>query len=183
MISNLVSTRLLNQQNKTLHDCLNNENFFKSNIVYFGILSTLMNVTILLLPCIFINYLPYNITMSQVKKIPDGYHSITPILIVNNGVKAIEFYKKAFGAKERGRTMTPDGKAIAHAALEIGDSAFMLSDEFPEMKCLSPSSIGDTPVGIFLYVEDVDKTFNQAVNEGAKVLDPVKNQFWGGQTW
>lgn len=117
--------------------------------------------------------------MSQVKKIPDGYHSITPILIVKNGVKAIEFYKKAFGAKERGRMTTPDGKSIAHASLEIGDSAFMLTDEFPEMKCLSPKSIGDTPVGIFLYVEDVDKTFNQAVIEGAKVLDPVKDQFWG----
>ncbi len=119
--------------------------------------------------------------MSPVKKIPDGYHSLTPILIliVKNGVQAIDFYKKAFGVKERMCMMTPDGKAIAHAALEIGDSAFMITDEFPEIKCLSPASIGDTPVGIFLYVEDVDKIFNQAVTEGAKVLDPVKDQFWG----
>ena len=117
--------------------------------------------------------------MSQVKKIPDGYHSITPNLIVKDGIKAIEFYKKVFGAKEIMRMTTPDGKAIAHAELRIGDSVIMLVDEFPQMKCLSPLSIGDTPVGLFLYVDDVDKTFNQAVSEGAKVLDPVKDQFWG----
>ncbi len=75
--------------------------------------------------------------------------------------------------------MTPDGKALVHAALEIGDSIFMLSDEFPAMKCLSPTTMGGSPVGIFLYVQDVDQTFNQAVAEGAKVLDPVKDQFWG----
>jgi len=117
--------------------------------------------------------------MSQVKKIPDGYHSITPNLIVKDGVKAIEFYKKAFGAKERMRMTTPDGKALAHAELQVGNSVIMLVDEFPQMKCLSPLSIGDTPVGLFLYVDDVDKTFNQAVSAGAKVLDPVKDQFWG----
>ncbi|MBA3977780.1 MAG: VOC family protein [Nitrosopumilus sp.] len=117
--------------------------------------------------------------MSQVKKIPDGYHSITPSLIVKNGVQAIEFYKKVFGAKEIMRMMTPDGKALAHAELEIGDSKLMLADEFPQMNCLSPASIGGSPVGMFLYVEDVDQTFNQAVAQGAKVLDPVKDQFWG----
>jgi PhnB protein len=74
---------------------------------------------------------------------------------------------------------TPDGKAIAHAELEIGDSMIMLVDEFPQMECLSPSSIGNTPVSMFLYVDDVDKTFGQAVLEGSKVLDPVKDQFWG----
>ena len=117
--------------------------------------------------------------MSQVKKIPDGYHSITPYLTVKNGSQAIEFYKKAFGAKELVRMMTPDGKAIAHAELKIGDSAFMLADEFPEMKNLSPTTLGGSSSGIFLYVEDVDKTFNQAVSEGAKVVDSVKDQFWG----
>jgi len=117
--------------------------------------------------------------MSQVKKIPHGYHSITPSLIVKNGVQAIEFYKKVFGAKEIMRMMTPDGKALAHAELEIGDSKLMLADEFPQMNCLSPASIGGSPVGMFLYVEDVDQTFNQAVAQGAKVLDPVKDQFWG----
>ncbi|MGN6623757.1 MAG: VOC family protein, partial [Candidatus Nitrosocosmicus sp.] len=113
--------------------------------------------------------------MSQVKKIPEGYHSITPNLIVKDGIKAIEFYKKVFEAKERMRMTTPDGKAIAHAELEIGDSRIMLVDEFPQMQCLSPSSIGNTPVSMFLYVDDVDKTFSQAVSEGSKVLDPVKD--------
>src|SRR5919107_852448 len=119
------------------------------------------------------------LSMTQVKKIPDGYHSITPYLNVKDGAKAIDFYKKAFGAKELMRMMTPDGKALAHAELEIGDSKLMLADEFPQMNCLSPASIGGSPVGIFLYVEDVDKTFNQAVAEGSKVLDPIKDQFWG----
>ena len=117
--------------------------------------------------------------MSQVKKIPEGYHTITPSLIVKDGIQAIEFYKKVFGAKEQMRMLTPDGKALAHAELEIGGSKLMLADEFPQMNCLSPASIGGSPVGIFLYVEDVDKTFNQAVAEGSKVLDPVTDQFWG----
>jgi PhnB protein len=117
--------------------------------------------------------------MSQVKKIPDGYHSITPYLNVKDGAKAIEFYKKAFGAKEIMRMMTPDGKALAHAELEIGGSKLMLSDEFAEMKNLSPTTLGGSSGGIFLYVEDVDKTFNQAVAEGAKILYPVEDQFWG----
>ncbi|MER5176170.1 MAG: VOC family protein [Candidatus Nitrosocosmicus sp.] len=117
--------------------------------------------------------------MSQVKKIPDGYHSITPYLTVKNGSQAIDFYKKAFEAKELVRMMTPDGKSIAHAELKIGDSAFMLADEIPEMKNLSPTTLGGSSSGIFLYVEDVDKTFNQAVSEGSKVVDPVKDQFWG----
>ena len=75
--------------------------------------------------------------------------------------------------------MIPDGKALAHAELEIGDSKLMLADEIPEMKNPSPTTLGGSSGGIFLYVEDVDKTFNQAVNEGAKVLDPVTDQFWG----
>jgi PhnB protein len=117
--------------------------------------------------------------MSKSEKTPHGYHSITPSLSVKDGSKAIEYYKKVFGAKERGTMMMPDGKSIAHAELEIGDSRIMLSDEFPEMKCLSPKSIGGSPVSLYLYVDDVDKTFNLAVSEGAKVLDPLKDQFWG----
>ncbi len=115
--------------------------------------------------------------MSQVKKIPDGYHSITPYLTVNNGLQAIEFYKKAFEAKELVRMMTTDGKALAHGALKIGDSTFMLADEIPEMENLSPTTLGGSSSGIFLYVEDVDKTFNQAVSEGAKVVDQLKISF------
>ena len=119
------------------------------------------------------------LTMSQVKKIPEGYHSITPYLNVKNGVQAIDFYKKAFGAKELMRMMTPDGKAVAHAELEIGDSKLMLADEIPEMKNLSPTTLGGSSGGMFLYVEDVDKTFNQAVAEGATILYSVEDQFWG----
>ena len=117
--------------------------------------------------------------MTQVKKIPEGYSNITPVLIVNDGLKAIEYYEKVFGAIDKGTMMMPDGKSIAHSELQIGDSKIMLSDEFPEMKCLSPKSIGGSPVYLYLYVEDVDKTFNLAVSEGAKILDPVKDQFWG----
>ena len=119
------------------------------------------------------------LSMTQVKKIPDGYHSITPYLNVKDGARAIDFYKKAFGAKELMRMMTPDGKALAHAELEIGDSKLMLADEIPQMKNPSPATLGGSSGGIFLYVEDVDKTFNQAVAEGAKILYPVEDQFWG----
>ena len=116
--------------------------------------------------------------MKEVKKIPDGYHSITPALIVKNGDAAIEFYKKAFGAEERRIMKGPDGR-VAHAELKIGDSVFMLSDEYPEMNCHSPKSIGGSPVSIYVYVEDVDSLFDKAVSAGAKALDPVKDQFWG----
>jgi PhnB protein len=117
--------------------------------------------------------------MSQVKKIPEGYHSITPYLNIKNCAEAIEFYKKAFGAKEKFRMATPDGKAIVHAEIQIGDSALMLADEMPQMQNKSPTTLGGTSGGIFLYVDDVNTTFNQAVSEGAKVLVPVKDQFWG----
>jgi PhnB protein len=117
--------------------------------------------------------------MSQVKKIPEGYHTITPYLNVNDGAKAIEFYKKAFGAKEIMRMTTPDGKSIAHAELEIGDSKLMLADEIAEMKNPSPATLGGSSGGVFLYVEDVDKTFGQAVAAGAKTVYPVEDQFWG----
>jgi PhnB protein len=115
--------------------------------------------------------------MGQVK-IPREYHSITPYLVVKGGDEAIEFYKKAFGAEERGHMKSPDGRT-AHAELKIGDSIFMLSDEFPEMKSLSPNSIGGSPLSLYVYVEDVDATFEKAISAGAKVLDPVTDQFWG----
>ena len=116
--------------------------------------------------------------MNEIEKIPKDYHSITPVLIVKNGDKAIEFYKNGFGVKERCRMKAPDGK-IAHAELKLGDSVFMLSDEYPEMKCLSPKTIGGSPVSMYVYVDDVDSVFNKAISAGAKVLDPVKDQFWG----
>ena len=89
--------------------------------------------------------------MSQVKKFQMVIITVTPNLIVKDGIKAIEFYKKVFGAKEIMRMTTPDGKAISHAELQIGDSIIMLVDEFPQMKCLSPLSIGDTP-GKYAFV-------------------------------
>lgn len=116
---------------------------------------------------------------NNIKKIPEGYHSITPMLVVKDGLKAIEYYKKVFGAVDKGIMMMPDNKSVAHSELMIGDSKIMLSDEFPEMKSLSPATIGGSPISLYLYVEDVDKTFNLAVSEGATVLYPVADQFWG----
>jgi PhnB protein len=115
---------------------------------------------------------------SNVKAIPEGYHSITPFLVVKNCADAIEFYKKAFDAEERYRMNMPDGK-VGHAELKIGDSVLMLADEFPEMKSLSPKSIGGSPVSMYVYVQDVDAMFNNAVTAGGIVLDGVKDQFWG----
>ncbi|HKQ20692.1 MAG TPA: VOC family protein [Nitrososphaeraceae archaeon] len=116
--------------------------------------------------------------MNEIEKIPKDYHSITPALIVKNGDEAIEFYKNGFGVEERSRMKGPDGR-VAHAELKLGDSVFMLSDEYPEMKCLSPKTIGGSPVSMYVYVDDVDSIFNKAISAGAKVLDPVKDQFWG----
>jgi len=102
-------------------------------------------------------------------------------LIVNDGARAIEFYKKAFGATELFRMAGPDGK-IGHAEIKIGDSPIMLADEVPAMGHRSPQSLGGSPVSILLYVEDVDAVFNQAVAAGAKVARPVADQFYGDRT-
>jgi PhnB protein len=115
----------------------------------------------------------------EAKAIPEGYQNITPVLVVKDGLKAIEYYKKVFGAIDKGTMMMPDGKSVAHAELMIGNSKIMLSDEFPQMKCLSPASIGGSPVSLYLYVEDVDKTFNLAVSEGGRSLSPVQDMFYG----
>ena len=112
------------------------------------------------------------------KPIPDGFHSATPSLVVNNSKEAIEFYKKAFGANEIYQFPAPDGK-IMHAMIQIGDSFIMLCDEFPAMGFSSPTTIGGSPVSLYLYVEDVDKIFNQAVEAGAKVTMPIMDAFWG----
>ena len=113
-----------------------------------------------------------------VKAIPEGYHSITPYLAIRDAAKAITFYQEAFGATQMFRMDGPDGK-VGHAELRIGDSVLMLSDENPQGGCASPSSLNGTTVTIFLYVEDVDATFNQAVKAGAKVAMPVADMFWG----
>jgi PhnB protein len=116
-----------------------------------------------------------------VKPIPEGYHSITPYLIVQNGAAAIEFYKKAFGAHEIMRFSQPDGR-VGHAELEIGDSRFMLADECLEMNARSPQSFGGSAVSLHLYVENVDQVINQAVAAGAKVVREVANQFYGDRS-
>jgi PhnB protein len=116
------------------------------------------------------------------KTIPDGYHSINTYLIVRNADKAIQFYKKAFGAEERFRMHGPDDKTIMHADLKIGDSVFMLTEESKEMKALSPESIGGSPVSMYVYVKDVDSIFNQAISEGATELKPVRDQFYGDRS-
>jgi PhnB protein len=113
-----------------------------------------------------------------VKPIPDGYHSVTPYLIIGAAAEAIEFYKTAFGAIELMRMPAPGGK-IGHAEIKIGDSPIMLADEFPEMGYKSPQTLGGSPVSIMIYVEDVDAVFDQAVGAGAKVQRPVKDQFYG----
>lgn len=111
-----------------------------------------------------------------VKPIPEGYHSVTPHLCVKGAERAIEFYKKAFSATER---MVQPGGRVGHAEIQIGDSVIMLADEFPEMDARSPQSLGGSPVSIYLYVEDVDTTFKQAVAAGATVKRPLADQFYG----
>jgi PhnB protein len=115
---------------------------------------------------------------TAVKPIPDGYHTVTPYLIIKGAADALEFYKKAFGATELFRMAQPDGK-IGHAEIKIGDSPIMLADEFPEMGYRSPQSLGGSPVSILLYVEDVDGLFNQAVGAGAKIDKPLEDKFYG----
>jgi len=114
------------------------------------------------------------------KPIPDGYHSITPYLIVLGGGDAIAFYQTALGATEVMR-MSDAGK-IRHAELQIGDSRVMLADEHPELNALSPKTIGGTPISIHLYVEDVDAVVERAVAAGAKIIRPVADQFYGDRT-
>ena len=116
-----------------------------------------------------------------VKSIPEGYHSVTPYLIIDGATDAIEYYKKAFGAVELFRMPAPGGK-IGHAELKIGDSPIMLADEHPEMGYKSPQSWGGTPVSLMIYVEDVDTIFKQAISAGGKEQQAVKDQFYGDRS-
>lgn len=115
-----------------------------------------------------------------VKPIPEGYHSVTPYLIVKGASRAIEFYKKAFGATEVMRFPGPNG-TVAHAEIRIGDSHIMLADE-GERHYRSPEVLGGSPVSLMLYVDDVDKTFKQALSNGAKETRPVQDQFYGDRS-
>jgi PhnB protein len=112
------------------------------------------------------------------KPIPEGYHSVTPYLILNSAGDAIAFYKKALGAEEVMRLEDPSGK-VHHAEIKIGDSRIMLADEHPKLQALSPKTIGGSPVSIHLYVGDVDGAVERAVAAGAKLIRPAADQFYG----
>jgi len=113
--------------------------------------------------------------------IPEGYHTLTASIVVNDAARAIDFYKHAFGAVEVGRFPSPDGK-IAHAELKIGDSKLMLSDEFSFGPTRAPQTLGGTTTTFYIYTEDVDSLYNQALAAGATVKFPLKDQFWGDRT-
>jgi PhnB protein len=117
----------------------------------------------------------------KVKAIPEGYRSVTPYLVVKGAAKAIDFYTKVFGAREKFRMDGPGG-SIAHAEIEIGDSVVMLADENPQHGALSPATVGGTPVSIMLYVQDVDRTAETLVKAGAKTLRPVQDMFYGDRS-
>lgn len=129
---------------------------------------------------------------AKVKPIPDGYHSITPYVIVDGAARAIEFYKQAFGAKEVLRIPAP-GDRVGHAEIKIGGSVIMMADEHPEMDARGPKHYGGSPVSLLLYVTDVDKQFKQALAAGGTEVRPVADQFYGdragtlrdpfGHTW
>ncbi len=119
--------------------------------------------------------------MAKVKPIPEGYHSITPYLVVKGASKAIDFYKKAFGATELFRMDSPNG-AVAHAELQIGDSRLMLADETPQMGYSAPLPNSRTPVGLMIYVDDVDKVAAQAIAAGIQTERPVEDQFYGDRS-
>jgi PhnB protein len=114
----------------------------------------------------------------NVKKQPDGYHTITPYLVIKGAAAAIDFYKQALGATELLRMPQDDGR-IGHAELKIGDSVIMLADEYPEMQTVGPKTLGNTSVGLLVYVADADASFEKAVSLGAKVLKPLADQFYG----
>ncbi len=119
--------------------------------------------------------------MAKVKPIPDGYHSITPYLVIRGAKRAMEFYAEAFGAKEVFK-MLDDKDEVGHAEMRIGDSIIMLADEKSNMPHKSPATLGGSPVSILLYVEDCDAVFNQAVSAGAQVERPLADQFYGDRT-
>jgi len=116
--------------------------------------------------------------MASVKPIPDGMHSITPHLVCADAARAMEFYKQAFDAVELARLPGPEGKLL-HALMRIGDSPFMLVDEFPDWGALGPKALKGSPVTLHIYVEDVDALMSRAVAAGAKVTMPVDDAFWG----
>jgi len=118
-------------------------------------------------------------TKNGVKTVKAGFHTVTPAITVRGAAEAIEFYKKAFGAVEVSRFASQDGRSIMHAEIRIVDSPIMLSDEFPNMGCKSPASLGSSTGTLMLYIEDVDAMFHNAVAAGAKGVMPPADMFWG----
>ncbi len=116
---------------------------------------------------------------TRTRNIPKGYHSVTPCLTLKDSLEAIEFYKKALGARELEVFPSPDGKGTMHATIQIGDSVLMMGDERPEMGCKSAESLGASPISLYVYVPNADAVFEQAVAAGATVLVPVADMFWG----
>lgn len=117
----------------------------------------------------------------KVKAIPDGYHSITPYLVIKGAAAAIDFYTQVFGAIELVRMPQPNGR-VGHAELKFGDSVVMMADEYPEMHVVGPQTLGNSPVGLLLYVDDADATFAKAVSGGATVEKPMADQFYGDRS-
>lgn len=116
-----------------------------------------------------------------VNPIPDGYHSLTPYLIIDGAAAALDFYREAFGAVELFRLPGPDGR-LGHAEIQLGNSRVMLADEFPEMDARGPRTLGGSPVGLCLYVPDVDAVFARALAAGATVQRPLADQFYGDRS-
>ena len=116
---------------------------------------------------------------TRTNAIPKGYHAVTPCLTLKDSLEAIEFYKKAFGARQIEVLPAPDGKGTMHATIQIGDSILMLGDERPDMDCRSAESLGASPVSLYVYVPDVDTVCKQAIAAGATEVMPVGDMFWG----
>lgn len=115
----------------------------------------------------------------KAKAVPDGFNTVSAHLIVRDAGKAMDFYKKAFGAEEIMRMPGPDGKSVMHGEIKIGNSTVMLCDENPQWNCLSPAALKGSPVGIHLYVENADAAFDRAVKAGATPIMPLADMFWG----
>lgn len=118
--------------------------------------------------------------MADVKPIPEGYHSLTPYLIVDGGAEALEYYKKAFGATELFR-MEHEGK-IGHAEMKIGDSPFMLGDQNEQMGYKGPKAYGGSPISLMIYVDDCDTIYNKAIEAGGTEVKPLQDQFYGDRS-
>lgn len=117
--------------------------------------------------------------MAEVSRIPSGYHTLTTYITLKNATEALEFYKQAFGAVEAFRLIDPRSGKIGHAEIRIGNSYLMLSDEYPDFGAISPQTLGGNHARLHLYVEDVDTFVQQAVDAGATILRPLRNEFYG----